>query len=97
MSPAIAGGFFTTGTTWQARAINRSLLVIYFIYSSVYMSVPISQFIPPHLYPWASLVSSAGKESAFRAGDPILLPRSGRPPGEGIYYPLRYSWASLVA
>ena len=26
---------------------NRSLLIIYFIYSSVYMSVPISQFIPP--------------------------------------------------
>ena len=26
---------------------SRSLLVIYFIYSSVYMSVPVSQFIPP--------------------------------------------------
>ena len=26
---------------------SRSLLVIYFIYSSVYMSIPISRFIPP--------------------------------------------------
>ena len=30
---------------------SRSLLVIYFIYSSVYMSIPISQFIPPPLPP----------------------------------------------
>ena len=29
---------------------SRSLLVIYFIYSSVYMSSPIFQFIPPHEY-----------------------------------------------
>ena len=71
MSPALAGGFFTTSATWQAHAINRSLLVIHFIYTSVYMSVPISQFIPPHLYPWASLVAQlvkklpAGQETLF--------------------------------
>ena len=41
--------------------------------------------------------SSAGKESACNAGDPGLIPGSGRSPGEGIGYPLRYSWASLVA
>ena len=41
--------------------------------------------------------SSAGKESTFNAGDPGLIPGSGRPPGEGIGYPLQYSWASLVA
>ena len=28
---------------------SRSLIVIYFIYGSVYMSIPISQFIPPPL------------------------------------------------
>ena len=39
----------------------------------------------------------AGKESACNAGDPSLIPRSGRYPGEGIGYPLQYSWASLVA
>ena len=26
-----------------------------------------------------------------------MIPRSGRSPGEGIVYPLQYSWASLVA
>ena len=41
--------------------------------------------------------SSAGKESACDAGDPSLIPGSGRSTGEGIGYPLQYSWASLVA
>ena len=41
--------------------------------------------------------SSVGKESACNAGDPSLIPGLGRPPGEGIGYPLQYSWASLVA
>ena len=41
--------------------------------------------------------SSVGKESACNAGDPSLIPGLGRSPGEGIGYPLQYSWASLVA
>ena len=41
--------------------------------------------------------SSVGKESACNAGDPSLIPGSGRSPGEGIGYPLQDSWASLVA
>ena len=41
--------------------------------------------------------SSVGKESTCNAGDPGLIPGSGRSPGEGIGYPLQYSWASLVA
>ena len=40
---------------------------------------------------------SAGKESACNAGDPGLIPGSERSFGEGIGYPLQYSWASLVA
>ena len=40
--------------------------------------------------------SSAGKESACNAEDPSLIPGSGRSPGEGVGYPLQYSWASLV-
>ena len=40
--------------------------------------------------------SSVGKESAFNAGDPGLIPGLGRSPGEGIGYPLQYFWASLV-
>ena len=38
-----------------------------------------------------------GKESTCNEGDPGLIPGSGRSPGEGISYPLQYSWASLVA
>ena len=40
---------------------------------------------------------SVGKESAYNAGDPGLIPGSGRSAGEGIGYPLQYSWTSLVA
>ena len=41
--------------------------------------------------------SSVGKESSCNAGDPGSIPGSGRATGEGIGYPLQYSWASLVA
>ena len=41
--------------------------------------------------------SSAGKESICYAGDPYSIPGSGRSAGEGIGYPLHYSWASFVA
>ena len=41
--------------------------------------------------------SSVGKESACNAGDPSSIPGSERSSGEGIGYPLQYSWASLVA
>ena len=41
--------------------------------------------------------SSASKEAACNAGDPGSIPGSGRSTGEGIGYPLQYSWASLVA
>ena len=35
--------------------------------------------------------------SACSVGDPSLIPRSGRSPGEELGYPLQYSWASLLA
>ena len=35
--------------------------------------------------------SSVGKESACNAGDPGLIPGSGRSPGEGNGYPLQCS------
>ena len=38
--------------------------------------------------------SSIGKEPTCNAGDPGSIPRSA---GEGIGYPLQYSWVSLVA
>ena len=41
--------------------------------------------------------SSAGKESTCNSGDPGSIFGSGRFPGEGIGYPLPYSWVPLVA
>ena len=41
--------------------------------------------------------SLAGKESACNARDPSSIPGLGRSTGEGIGYPLQYSWALLVA
>jgi len=46
---------------------------------------------------WGFPGSSIGKESTCNAGDPDLIPGSGRSTGEGIGYPFQYSWASLVA
>ena len=47
------------------------------------------------MYAGVSLPGSlAGKESACNAGDPGLIPGSGRSPGEGRGYPLQYSGGS---
>ena len=46
-----------------------------------------------HIY----LYSSVGKESTYNSGDSGSIPGSERSAGEGIGYPLQYSWASLVA
>ena len=57
-------------------------------------------FSKPRLYMWKFSVhfpdSSVGKESTLNAGDPSLIPGSGRFPVEGIDYPFQYSWVSLV-
>ena len=69
--------------------------------SLYFVSLPEPQFLylsngdnhQPHGFP----DNSVGKESACNTGDPSSIPGSGRSPGEGIGYPLQYSWASLVA
>ena len=52
---------------------------------------------PGKSYEEASLRAQLVKISSHNAGDPDLVPGSGRSFGEGIGYPLQYSWASLVA
>ena len=68
---------------------SRSLLIIYFIYSGVYVLIPYSQFILP---PFGNhiLSGSGGKESSCSAGDiedagSIL--ESGRLPEGGKWQP----------
>ena len=46
---------------------------------------------------WGFPGSAVSKESACNAGDPGSIPGLGRSTGEGIGYPLQYSWASRVA
>ena len=46
---------------------------------------------------WGFPHRSVGKEFACHAGDPSSIPGSRSYAGERIGYPLRYSWASLVA
>ena len=50
----------------------------------------------PVMY-WGFPDSSVGKEFTCNAGDPGSIPGLERSAGEGIGYPLQYSWASLVA
>ena len=62
----------------------------------------ISRHICCHSGSWLSVYvgfpgSAAGRESACSAGDPGLIPESGRSPGEGIGCPLQYSGDSLMA
>ena len=60
-------------------------------------SVPILSLKYKQVYrPWGFPDSSVAKESAGNVGDPGSIPGSGRSAGEGIGYPLQYSWASLV-
>ena len=47
----------------------------------------------PFPYPYSSI----GKESTCNTGDPGSIPGLGRSTGEGIGYPLQYSWAFFVA
>ena len=65
-----------------------SLLLHDCLASCIYFRVVVSLSFPG---------SSADKESTCNAGDPVRTPESGTSSGEGVGYPLQYSWASLVA
>ena len=56
----------------------------------------VERILPFLLLLWGFPGSSVGKESTCNA-DPGSIAGSGRSPGEGIGYPLQYSWASLMA
>ena len=73
--------------SYETVPLHVSLQVPYIRYS---------QFLP--LFPYYGFPhSSVGKESSCNAEDPSSIPGSRRSAGEGIGYPLQYSWASLVA
>ena len=45
----------------------------------------------------ASQVALVVKNPPANAGDPASIPGLGRSTGEGVGYPVQYSWASLEA
>ena len=53
-----------------------------------------SPFFPAHIIGFPD--SSVGKKICLQWRTPLMIPGSRRSPGEGIGYPLQYSWASLV-
>ena len=69
--------------------LNRSASKINFLfYLAQFTTIELGSGFPD---------SSAGKESTCNAGNPSSILGLGRSRGEGISYPLQYSWASLVA
>ena len=86
-------------TFWEGDKIDNSsskeLPVIPVVHSSLQLAAFNYPMSTPRLIGFPH--SSVGKESTCNAGDPSLIPGSGRSTGERIGYPLQYSWASLVA
>ena len=72
-------GTFMISKLNRLASKGRLLRILAFIYSLI---------CPCRGFP----SSSAGKESTYNAGNPGSIPRSGRSSGEGISYPLQYSW-----
>ena len=90
----------------QHSVLKNSITICYINLFKIYYIAYLSLYLQPYsfkitlfdnkqpLFPG----SSVGKESVCNAGDPPgSIPGQGRSTGEGIGYPLQYSWASLVA
>ena len=89
------GGFFTAEPhgkphdKLRQRIKNRDITLLTKVHTVKAMVFPVVMNVFPD--------SSVGKESTCNAGDPRSIPGSGRFSGEGISYPLQYSWAFLMA
>ena len=81
---------------YMLLCMSTSVCMLLYVYVSMCMllCVYVSVCLLLCVYVFVGFPS---KESTCNAGDPGLVPGSGRSPGEGIGYPLQFSWASLVA
>ena len=77
---------------WSLRAVLH-LYEVYRDVNCMWIVMWISIWFWNTGIPWCS----AGKESVYNARDAGSIPGSERSTGEGIGYPLQYSWVSLVA
>ena len=71
--------------------------IVSLLFQSLHIEIKSNNPLFMKIYLWGLPHSSVGKESACNAGDPSSIPGWGGSTGEGIGYPLQYSWASLVA
>ena len=76
---------------WTVHGVPFSVTLEWYHYSR---NAPFKQLASPTRGFPGSL---DGKEPASNAGEPASIPGFGRSSGEGIDYPLQYSWAALVA
>ena len=87
--------------SWNISESSFNVKILRHITSSVTSSSTFSKSLPSFMVTGSLSLclpgSSVDKESTCNAGDPGLIPGSGRSAGEGIGYPLQYSWTSLVA
>ena len=67
---------------WVTLSLFHFHIYIYEIYSCIYV-----------ILLWTLIC----KESTGNSGNPSSIPRSGRSTGEGLGYPVQYSWAFLLA
>ena len=94
---------WVTTSLWLSGSL-RAFLSSYSVYSchfflSLLLWIGTCHFCPLlclSLYEMGFPDSSVGKEPTCNTGDPGSIPELGRSPGEGIGYPLQYSWTSLV-
>ena len=69
-----------------------------YVHIHCYHTRALNRFIHTCLYnSWGFPGFSVGNKSTCNAGDPVLIPGSGRSLGEGLGHPLQDSWASPVA
>ena len=88
LSPALAGGFFTTSSTQEAPYIY----VCVYIYMYTHIYIYIHMYIYTHTqYVNPSPGGSDSKESSCNAGDLGSIPGLGSSPGGGHGNPLQYS------
>ena len=66
---------------------SQTVLVIVMVFANIFTMYKSGLGFPDN---------SVGIDSICNAGDPSSIPVLGRSTGEGIGYPLQYSWASLV-
>ena len=81
--------FFIVQLSHPYRTTGKTIALTRWEFKKIRQTAPLSILGFPD--------SSVGKDSACNAGDPGSIPGSGRSAGEGIGYPLKHSWASLVA